>query len=302
MSTNNLPSLRYPFEAEIAHLPDGVQQAHRFQFNGLLDLNQAVSALNTKIEGLKTTVASTTTNTNTSSQTIINTGSTIGFINDQTALTTYTTQQSDYGNFILLGDTSPIAVTLSSAGSNPGIQLPWFCYLINLNSGLVTVTPSAGTISYPNNLSATSMPIPQNFGAEIAYDGTNFYALLFPVPPQNTPAIPHEWINSYNSSTGVFTQTQPKATDILNPYTAVSATYAVLTTDYQIECTANSFTVTLPTAVGVTGQIYSIKNSGTGTITVATTSSQTIDGQLTQTLTQYDNLMVMSNGANWIIL
>jgi hypothetical protein len=85
-------------------------------------------------------------------------------------------------------------------------------------------------------------------------------------------------------------------------YRAITALRTLDATDYQIDCTANSFTVTLPTAASITGRVYSVKNSGTGTITVATTSSQTIDGATTAILAQYDNLMVMSNGANWIII
>lgn len=87
------------------------------------------------------------------------------------------------------------------------------------------------------------------------------------------------------------------------PYTAKSGTYAIATTDYTIDCTSGTFTATLPTAVGVAGKVYHIKNSGTGTITVATTSSQTIDGATTQVLSdQYTTLTVQSTGANWIIL
>jgi hypothetical protein len=91
-------------------------------------------------------------------------------------------------------------------------------------------------------------------------------------------------------------------TSLALPYTAQTATYAITTTDYLIDCTANTFTATLPTAVGITGRQYVIKNSGTGTITVATTSSQTIDGQLTQTLSQYDAITVQSTNAGWIII
>ena len=74
---------------------------------------------------------------------------------------------------------------------------------------------------------------------------------------------------------------------------------------YQVTVTdANTFTVTLPTAVGITGRIYNVKNSGTGVITIATTSSQTVDGYASGTITlnQYDALNVQSNGANWIII
>ena len=52
----------------------------------------------------------------------------------------------------------------------------------------------------------------------------------------------------------------------------------------------------------LSGKVYIIKNSGSGAITVATTSSQTIDGSTTYSLaTQYKYVQVMSNGANWII-
>lgn len=86
------------------------------------------------------------------------------------------------------------------------------------------------------------------------------------------------------------------------PLVQKSATYTVLVTDYTIECTANSFTVTLPTAVGITGQVFNINNTGTGVVTVATTSSQTINGSSTQTVNQWENLQIQSNGTNWIIL
>ncbi len=88
-------------------------------------------------------------------------------------------------------------------------------------------------------------------------------------------------------------------------YAAKSADYTInATTDYCIECTANSFVVTLPTAVGIVGQMFQIKDSGTGTITLNTTSAQTIDGHASGvvTLGQFDNIMLVSNGANWIIL
>lgn len=62
-------------------------------------------------------------------------------------------------------------------------------------------------------------------------------------------------------------------------------------------------TITLPTAVGRTGKVYAVKRIGTGTVTIATTSSQTIDGDASFSLTvQYDCLAVVSDGANWIVV
>jgi hypothetical protein len=85
-------------------------------------------------------------------------------------------------------------------------------------------------------------------------------------------------------------------------YSAKTANYTITTNDHTIDCTANTFTVTLPTAVGITGRIFNIKNSGTGVITVDTTSSQTIDGITSQTLNQYDSMAVQSTGTNFIII
>lgn len=86
-------------------------------------------------------------------------------------------------------------------------------------------------------------------------------------------------------------------------YIGVTANYTILTTDGTINVTGNSPTITLPTAVGVSGKIYRIKNSGTGTVTIATTSSQLIDGVTTKIInTQYSMFALQSNGANWIII
>lgn len=50
------------------------------------------------------------------------------------------------------------------------------------------------------------------------------------------------------------------------------------------------------------GQTFTVKNSGTGLITLATSSSQTIDGSATKTLYRYDSITVASDGANWIVI
>lgn len=86
-------------------------------------------------------------------------------------------------------------------------------------------------------------------------------------------------------------------------YTGVSANYSILATDGTINVTANSPTITLPTAIGVSGKIYRVKNSGTGTVTIATSLTQLIDGSSTKIInTQYSMFALQSNGANWMII
>ena len=89
------------------------------------------------------------------------------------------------------------------------------------------------------------------------------------------------------------------------PYRAITAARTLDTTDYTVDCTSGSFSVTLPAATGtdMTGRIYNIKNSGTGTITIARTSPNTIDGATSQTLSgRYQTITVQSTGTNWIII
>jgi hypothetical protein len=61
-------------------------------------------------------------------------------------------------------------------------------------------------------------------------------------------------------------------------------------------------TLTLPDATTITGRAYWIKNnsSNSSTLTIATTSSQTIDGLSSWSLTErYKAIKVVSNGTNW---
>jgi hypothetical protein len=88
------------------------------------------------------------------------------------------------------------------------------------------------------------------------------------------------------------------------PYKNISGTYTATYLDHTIICTSGTFTITLPTAVNVsnTGVEFEIFNAGAGTITIATTSSQTINGSTTRTLnTQNTGFKVQSNNANWIV-
>ena len=87
-------------------------------------------------------------------------------------------------------------------------------------------------------------------------------------------------------------------------YVAKTANYTATISDFTIECTANTFTVTLPTAVGIAGRIYYIVNSGAGTITIGTTSSQTFVNvtatPTTLTMSAVGTVVVQSNGVNWM--
>ena len=92
-------------------------------------------------------------------------------------------------------------------------------------------------------------------------------------------------VNSISSNTVI---SNPASSDSWIIYNSTSAT---------------AISVTLPTAVGIAGMRYDIKRSGLGTVTVNTTSSQTIDSLSSIVMTsQYSNLTVVSDNSNWIIV
>jgi hypothetical protein len=87
------------------------------------------------------------------------------------------------------------------------------------------------------------------------------------------------------------------------PLANKTSTYTIDNEDCVINCTSGTFTVTLPTAVGISGQYFVIKNSGSGVVTIDANASETIDGAPDFTLsTQYESVTVISNGANWAVI
>ena len=89
------------------------------------------------------------------------------------------------------------------------------------------------------------------------------------------------------------------------PYTSKTSAYSIGANDYFINGVPpalGTITFTLPTAVGISGKQYIIKNSGSGTVAVATTSSQTIDGSASTNLAQYQTLHVESAGGAWAVI
>jgi hypothetical protein len=90
-------------------------------------------------------------------------------------------------------------------------------------------------------------------------------------------------------------------------YRTFSANTTASSTDYTLIFTGIvATTVTLPDATACVGRVYLIKNASltgpTPSLTINTTSAQTIDGLATWLLNQaYESLILVSNGTNWLI-
>lgn len=102
-----------------------------------------------------------------------------------------------------------------------------------------------------------------------------------------------KFINGVGSSSGGASISRV-VTSISSPTTAG----ADALTDY-VYLVSGTTTLTMPTAVGNTN-LYTIKNVGSGVVTVATTGGQTIDNGSTAVLqVRYTSIDLVSDGSNW---
>lgn len=116
---------------------------------------------------------------------------------------------------------------------------------------------------------------------------------------------------SAKSQVGIGTTTPNTTLDVRGSLAlnsrSFSTSQSVTSTDYALLFNgASAVTLTLPDATGCTGRIIHIKNTVTSSVpavTIATTSSQTIDGNSTWTLDDpNESVNVVSDGLNWKIM
>lgn len=205
------------------------------------------------------------------------------------------------------GNLAPFSITTNSTiTSGAGIVIGANSILnwSGANAPALTPADQNGTISQRNNAVQQAYRIYNSFSSG-----------------PNTEFVEIGWkknanictINTTNEGTGTLRSIQIAAPSItLNSAVIVRRTtvadiaYTILTTDFVVAYTSltTARTTTLPTAVGVTGQMYVIKDEAgtalTNNITIATTASQTIDGSSTKVIiTAYGSVTLYSNGANW---
>jgi hypothetical protein len=269
MTTNRLG-----FESQIASLPAEHQQVWRSAWKAITDLQTAIPYLKSSISANTSSITNVSETVSSSSETVVSSGSSSsssdGTVNNQTGVTSYTTQTSDSGDLIVFDDASAVAVTLSASGT---ISTPWYATFLNLGAGAVTLTPASGTISYASNLSASSMVIAQGNAASVFYDGVNFWA---------------ELVNASGGNAGTITGVTA-GTGLSGGGTSGDVTLSIATTGV----TAGSYTNTNLT-VNAEGLVTSAANGSSGgspvkqTITIGTgtlaaqtemTLSTTVSGQ-----------------------
>lgn len=161
-------------------------------------------------------------------------------------------------------------------------------FLASLNVDAPTVTAGAATVTNTASLRIASAPVATVTGGN--------YSLWVDA---GTTRLDDNVLIGQTTDNG----TQLQTTSFSAGYVAKTGTYTATATDHTIDCTSGTFSLNLPTSSGITGRVYTIKNSGAGTITIDPAGSETIDAVTTKTLSvQYSGMTIQSNGANWIII
>lgn len=94
-----------------------------------------------------------------------------------------------------------------------------------------------------------------------------------------------------------------KATfDNSKDYAKVSNTYTMTSENDYVIATSGTFTITLPAAAASNYKHYTVKNFGSGVITLKGNGAETMDGVNSITLNQYDAIEVFSDLTEWYIV
>lgn len=91
---------------------------------------------------------------------------------------------------------------------------------------------------------------------------------------------------------------------VITPYRSVTAETTLSIDDWNgtLHCLSGTFTVHLPPAKGIAGVIFTVKNSGSGVISVDGDGSELIDGSAIKTVLGTEWFRFQSTGTGWILV
>lgn len=214
---------------------------------------------------------------------------------------------SDFGDFNFTagalnfnsGDAGIIGGNSNDLGGNLG-------FIVGSNNTIVSGANAAAIVGGGQNVLTSGATASAIIGG-LSITGVSASTVYVPnlnidTTPSSGSTSDEVLVRSIDGTIKSVTQTSITGGPLIRPYTQKAADYTGTTTDCVINYTTGTWDFTFPSAVGYDGQEYIVKNSGTGIITLNTTSGQIIDSFASGilTLVQWDAIMVISDGANWI--
>jgi hypothetical protein len=201
---------------------------------------------------------------------------------------------------------------VSNIGTGSASRFNIFAYGISVNR---TATPTAGAIETGSGANVIQISngatVGIRFGSSVGINAASNPESVAPDVGLWRNAAGVWEINNAGGATGTSTNFRDLKLRSLfifggltrNLFSFANSITLTATDDVWI-VTAASQTITLPSAVGIQGKTFTVKNNnGVINTTVATTSSQTIDGSTTFSLSLSNgSITVISDNANWQII
>jgi hypothetical protein len=203
----------------------------------------------------------------------------------------WSTNTFDYPGSITSATWNGATVTVNRGGTGLATIAANAVVIGNATGSLVTVSPgNSGNVLTSNGTNWVSQ-VPTGGGGSTGNIVSNVVTITAgtAISWTNATSVVLSWINN---ASGVVTWT--------NTAYAVTNNNATILVNYP----AAPFSVVLPSASTVVGQEFKVKkiDSSANAVTVSTTSSQTIDGNLTYSLpTIYKSVTLQSDGSNYFI-
>jgi hypothetical protein len=118
-----------------------------------------------------------------------------------------------------------------------------------------------------------------------------------------TTTVSNQIVIGNASSTSSYIYGALTTTGRISKMVTVASNYTILPSDEIITAnTTSAINIYLPSAVGIAGRTYTIKNINTGWVTLRPNILQKIDGSNTYELSnQFSFVKVISNGSNWLV-
>lgn len=194
-----------------------------------------------------------------------------------------------YGYQIEFATVSPYAVVFSS-------------YVVSLSGyDTITIKDNLPTMTGDFYIRVSAVPL-QFFSTQTQISDANslpFFSLYNLNPAFGLPLV-GDYLEINGQYGDVKFHGESKLLNKVVNYKIKSANYTLTDEDVVVECDS-LLTITLPTAVGITGREYNIIRSGSGNVTITPNGAETINGQSNLVLTeQYSSVVIYSNGVQWI--
>jgi hypothetical protein len=199
------------------------------------------------------------------------------------ASASYTLQNTDYQGIIIFDSGATVNVTLNS-NVTPNFQAT----ILNLGSGPIALATSDGSAinGGPSSLTLAPGQGVQVFFANrawLAYAGTTVIQIV----PQSIGPVTHKWLNSYNATTGLFTESQPNYSDLTGT-PQLANTKAPVSHEWlaSYNATTGNFTQSQPSFADISGNLAEAQLPIAGvthTVTLAALTTLGSQGSITFT-------------------